>query len=205
MESSVGQCHLLRISRELRHSIYDLVIDFDPPTDISWQYKGGFGKDGYITNIVKTSSTKFSIPWVELLSTCKAINMEMIAYLDVRSNVGKEEHHTWTLQLATFGGFLKPSLWRQIPCPPAQARILVAKIDFTEKNAKFWGSGGPMPIVRFLYQTLNRILHYGPAFGRQVPLAEPLRLKTLVLRAKIGSSGASKEYVDTHPDPLWQF
>jgi hypothetical protein len=126
--------------------------------------------------------------------------VEIIAYLDVRSNVDKEKHHTWTLELAASGDRLKPALWRQIPCHPAKAEILVANIDFTDnggKNAQFWGDGGPMPIVRQLYQTLNRILHYGPAFGRQVPLSKPLRLKTLILRA---TTGSSREYVDTYPD-----
>jgi hypothetical protein len=52
-----------------------------------------------------------------------------------------------------------------------------------------------MPILRKLYQTLNQILHYGPALGRQVPLKQPLRLKTLVLFA---ATGTSYEYVDAH-------
>lgn len=196
MESPVDQCHLLRISRELRNCIYDHVIHLDPPTDTVWHYKSGRGKGGFYTTIVKAPGTHFSIPWVDLLLTCKAISMEIIAYLDLQSNLETEEHRTWTLELAASGGRLKPALWRQIPCHPDKAEILVATLDFTDESIQFWGDGGPMPVVRHLYQTLNRILHYGPALGRQVLLSRPLRLKTLVLHA---ATGSSQEDGDTHP------
>jgi len=191
MESSVGQCHLLRISRELRDTIYDYVIHFDPPTGTVSHYKNSFGKAGFSTTIVKAPGTDFSIPWVNLLLTCKAISTGIIVYLDVLSKVDKEEHRTWTLDLAASHNILKPALWRQIPCHPARAEILVANIDFADGHTSFWGDGGPMPIVRQLYQTLNRILHYGPAFGRQVPLLQPLRLKTLVLHVATGRKTGS--------------
>jgi hypothetical protein len=188
MESPADQCHLLRISRELRNCIYDHVIHLNPPSDTVWDYKDDFDKGRFHTTTLKAPGTNFSIPWVDLLLTCKAISIEIIAYLDLQSNLDKVENRTWTLELATSGGLLKPALWRQIPCYPAKAGILVANLDFTNRRAQFWGDGGPMPIVRQLYQTLNRVLHYGPAFGRQVLLSQPLRLKTLVLRATRGSS-----------------
>jgi hypothetical protein len=187
MESPVDQCHLLRISRELRYCIYDHVIHFDPPTDTVWDYRGR-------TTFVKTPGTNFSIPWVDLLLTCKAINEEITAFLDIQSNIDKEGHRTWILELAASGCRLQPALWRQIPCAPAKAEVLIANLNFTERT-RFWGDGGPMPILRKLYQTLNQILHYGPALGRQVPLKQPLRLKTLVLFA---ATGTSHEYVDAH-------
>ena len=192
MESPVDQCHLLRISRELRYCIYDHVIHLNPPSDTVWDYENGFGKGRFRTSHYNPHSTrhKFSIPWVDLLLTCKAISIEMIAYLDLQSNLGKEENRTWTLELATSSGRLKPALWRQIPCHPAKAEILAANLGFRNRKAEFWGCGGPRPVVRQLYQTLNRFLHYGPVFGRQVLLSQPLRLKTLVIRAMRGSSRA---------------
>ncbi len=39
-----------------------------------------------------------------------------------------------------------------------------------------------MPNVRQLYQTLNGILHRGPVFNRESPLAQPLRLTRLIIR-----------------------
>jgi hypothetical protein len=201
MESPVEQCHLLRISRELRHCIYDQVTRLDPPSDTVWQYKNSHNSDGFNTTIIKAPDTNFSIPWVNLLLTCKSISTEIIAFLDIGSSLGNEERRTWNIELtASDGGALRPALWRQIPCHPARAEILVANIGFASESTQFWGCGGPMSIVRNLYQTLNRILHYGPAFGRQIPLSQPLRLKTLVLRT---TTCSSRRYVDTHPDGVY--
>ena len=187
MESPVKPCHLLRISRELRDCIYDHVIHFDPPTDTVGEYKNNWRKARYSTQIVKTPGTNFSIPWVDLLLTCNAIKIEITAYLDVLSKVDNNEHRTWTIDLAVYDGLLKPAQWRQIPCHPIKVKFLVANLDFNE-NFLFWGDGGPRPIVRQLYQTLNRILHYGPVFGKQVLLSQHLRLDMLVLRVTRGIS-----------------
>ncbi|KAH8897551.1 hypothetical protein GQ53DRAFT_742592 [Thozetella sp. PMI_491] len=166
--------------REIRYYVYDNVTHFDPPSKIVWGYLEEF-EHGYQTKPTKAPDTKFCIPWINLLLTCKAIRMEVDAYVNMQSRVDKE-NATWTVELAIGNGRVTSSRWRHIPCNPTQAETLVAKLQFPHPKARFWGCGGPMPVVRELYQTLNWLLHYGPALSRQTRLSQPLKFKTLVLR-----------------------
>ncbi len=141
MESSSSRCHLLRVSREIRFLVYDLVIHVDLPSDVIWNCKDGFGKEGFFTQISNTSDQNFSIPWVNLLSTCKAIGAEVSAYMDSQSFLKEEQNRSWVVDLAAaHPSRIGPTRWRRIPCHPAKIETLVANIDFGT-NVRFWGCG----------------------------------------------------------------
>ncbi|KAH8884058.1 hypothetical protein GQ53DRAFT_829992 [Thozetella sp. PMI_491] len=191
MERPSDRCYLLEIPTEVRQAIYDQVIHLDPPTEVSWS----FGKwDG---SIAKTPDADFSISWVNLLLTSRAINSELQAYLALRRGFD-EGNRTWVFETACSSrglGCLTPATWRQITCPPADIDTLVAKIFFPNPRSRFFGDGGLAPIVSQLHGAFNRIFHYGPAFGRHTPLPQPLKLKTTVLRV---STSPHPEAEDIH-------
>jgi hypothetical protein len=185
MASISDSCHLLRIPLEIRYSIYDLVIHFIPPSDTVWKYKGGYANGEFYTTIFKDADTSFSLPWVNLLLTSKVLSEELRAYMSRPSGVDKHTKSCWELDIvAVQQGHLKTAQWRQLTCHPADVNTLVANIEFPDQRILFWGCGGPRPIVRQLYQSLNGILHYGPTFAGVHLLSQHLRLKTLVLNLR---------------------
>ena len=48
-------------------------------------------------------------------------------------------------------------------------------------DVKFWGDGGPRPIERDLYQTLNLLLHCGPRMDPGHPLPRAMKLEELII------------------------
>lgn len=175
------QCDFFKVPRELRQNIYDKVIFSDIGHQLVLAYKDGRGKGQYLTTttLVKNSGAHLSIPWLNLLSTCKAIKLEISAYMKSLSFLSAEQSRTYILDLVGVVSYLGPATWRQIPCRPSEVEELVVNFDLRYKRLRAWGDG-PTPILRQLYQTLNLILHHGPIFSRNYPLKQHLSLKSLV-------------------------
>ncbi len=180
---TTNPCHLLRVPLEIRHLIYDHVICLDTLSSTIWRFRDGYGHGGFSTTIIKPPVRSLLIPWFNIMLTCQAIQAEISDYMNTPSVVAHgQARGTWVLDLATVQrGRVKSVNWRQLSCHPTKVEVLVANLQFPAPRVSFFGDGGPMPIVRQLYQTLNWILHYGPVLSRRNPLPQHLKLKTLVL------------------------
>ncbi|KAI0448770.1 hypothetical protein F5B21DRAFT_496492 [Xylaria acuta] len=125
-----------------------------------------------------------TVPWVNLLLTCKSVNTELAAYMSSPLILGDESLRTYTMDIyGTNDGVLRSSTWHGIPCAPSNADAVLVNIHIEYGwcywRVRTWGNGGPMPILRQLYQTLNLMLHNGPILSRASPLEHPLKLKNL--------------------------
>lgn len=191
---------LLGLPAELRLRIYDNVIDFeihspeifvpfpDPDKedrrfkDNSFNLSYVFGK-----TTIKRRYPDEKLPppsWLSLQSTCRTI------YLELRAHIQRPEErqvddaaHTYAISILAKCGRLESLHFTSIPCPLKHCRVLQARITYREYGMmrRFWGDGGPMPVVRELYQTLNLFLHCGPKFDVARPLPQPLKLEKLVV------------------------
>jgi hypothetical protein len=170
--------HLLAIPLELRQEIYDYLLHDDVGLEVVHHFRRGSASRGATAILASTNDAKVSIAWLGLSMTCKTLEAEIKAYRDAAPR--RAEYRTYRLDINNIKhGITGPVTWRQIPCPPSQARRLNVNLDLSSREVHFWGDGGPMPIVRELYQTLNGILHYGPMSHRQRALAEPMSLDEL--------------------------
>ncbi|KAH8884057.1 hypothetical protein GQ53DRAFT_829991 [Thozetella sp. PMI_491] len=224
MDPRGPKCYLLQLPRETRQQVYDLVIHLDTPGETAWRFscmKGSF--KGSYASVVKTSDAKFSIPWVNLLSVCKAIRAEMKAYMDRPSLFQGEINRSWAVELVVEPLYkewlnrhfvLGPVRWLQIPCSPAKVETLHANIIFPRAHSHFWGNGGLQATLWQLHQALNSTLHYGPTFGLRDPLPLALRLKTLVIQvsrespqspSKIGIEGNRRRDEASRVEPSKTF
>lgn len=182
-----SRCILFRLPREIRHKVYGCVASLDVEPHLPARYAGKYMADcGFVRMLDTQPGAQLSIPWVQLRLTCRAMNTELSEYLDSAAFLRPEENRTMVVDVVAGRGSLVQAALRRIPCQPAKVDTLVADLDMRIENIKFRGCGGPMNIVRDLYQTLNWILHYGPHFSRTSPLGQPLRLKSLVIRASTG-------------------
>jgi hypothetical protein len=202
MASHIETCYLLTIPREIRYYIYDLVMHLSLSDETVWKYQHGFGNGGFFTRIYKESETSFSLPWINLLTTCRTISKEMRLYMSPSSAVDNPQKYSWILDIVAGQVQLEAAQWRQISCPPTSVNTLVANIEFPGGRAQFRGDGGPMPILQQLYQTLNRVLHYGLNFGGHRHLSQHLRFKTLVLNLK---TSPGHEYGSSEHHNSWVF
>jgi hypothetical protein len=97
-------------------------------------------------------------------------------------------------------GALKDVTWHKIPCCPSNAHVLLIHIHsengFQDPVLQLVEIHIGAPIVRHVYQTIERFLKNGPVLSRKSPLRRPLRLKKLILHLdgleqKAGDSGGS--------------
>ncbi|KAF7351215.1 hypothetical protein MSAN_01552600 [Mycena sanguinolenta] len=79
------------------------------------------------------------------------------------------------------GSISKTVAWRRIPCPPSSVRTLQANVAL-DVGTRFWGCGGPMPILSQLYQILNSFIHNGPLLVRGNPLSKSIHLDILIVQ-----------------------
>ncbi|KAI0190641.1 hypothetical protein EV127DRAFT_78125 [Xylaria flabelliformis] len=106
--------------------------------------------------------------------------------------LGDEAYRTYTMDVYGTGrGFLRSSSWQNIPCSPSNIKNILVNIHIDcgsrPRRIRTIGDGGPMPIVRELYQTLNLLLHNGPILSRTTPLQQPLKLKNLDVNVTVTS------------------
>jgi hypothetical protein len=182
-----NQSILFKIPAEIRHEIYSNVARLAIDWPLVTRYAGDHSrKIGFFTTLVENPGAKLSLPWLHLRLTCKAVAEDLERYMSSESFLGADENHTLVVDIIAAKHRLGSASLRRVPCQPSHIQGLVANLDFRDR-VRFWGNGGLMGIVRDLYQTLNWILHYGPVFTRQSPLAEPLRLKTLAIRVTTGA------------------
>ncbi|KAI0471370.1 hypothetical protein F4859DRAFT_485438 [Xylaria cf. heliscus] len=187
----------LGIPRETRQYIYDYVIHLDLNYEVVKLYKDGWGDGGFSTVMYKHPVETLTVPWLNLLLTCKSVNSELGAYMNSPFVLGDEDNRTYTMDIfASSRGVLRSSTWQRIPCSPSSAnsvsvniQIEYPKHDKPYRRVRTWGCGGPMPILRQLYQTLNLLLHNGPILSRASPLQHPLKLKNLDINATATSGG----------------
>lgn len=173
--------------------VYDYALRFDLNHAVVKLYANGRDNDGSYTRMYRHSDKALTVPWVNLLLTCKYVNFEVAAYMSLHN----EDLRTYTVDIhASSCGFLRSSTLQKIPCSPSKVNTVLAniRIDFEPHHEYFQivGDGGLMPIVRQLYQTLNLLLHNGPVLSRASPLRHPLKLKNLDIRAVVTSDDGSK-------------
>ncbi|KAI0973079.1 hypothetical protein F4678DRAFT_427900 [Xylaria arbuscula] len=190
------EASFLGIPREARQNIYDYVIRSDLNYEVVKLYQNDYAKGGAFTIMYRHPVETLTVPWVNLLLTCKPINAELGAYMSSPLVLGNEDNRTYTMDIhGTSSGVLKSSTWQKIPCSPSNANTVSVNILIkhgpSDWGVRTWGCGGPMPILRQLYQTLNLMLHNGPILSRASLLQHPLKLKNLVIHAAVTSDNSS--------------
>ncbi|KAI1311712.1 hypothetical protein F5Y03DRAFT_342067 [Xylaria venustula] len=191
------EASFLGIPRETRQNIYDYVIRSDLNYEVVKLYKDGWGDSGFSTVMYRHPAEVLVVPWVNLLLTCRSINAELGAYMDSPLVMNDKDNRTYTMDIhGTSSGVLKSSTWQKIPCSPSNVNTVSVNILIKHTprdwSVRIWGSGGPLPILRQLYQTLNLTLHNGPVLSRASPLQHPLKLKNLVIHAAVTSDNSSE-------------
>ncbi|KAF7344615.1 hypothetical protein MSAN_01943800 [Mycena sanguinolenta] len=174
---------LLGLPTELRLQIYDGVVHL--PIDCP---------------VVRLPSSQqpaqpvpvLAISWFSLMLVCKTITEELRDYLHTSGNTTYELEIDNTDPKQKQRSIAKTVTWRRIPCPPSSVRILQANLVL-HFGTGFWGCGGPNPILSQLYQVLNRFIHNGPLLARRSPLANHIRLNTLIVQ---GASLMKKAMID---------
>lgn len=162
--------------------VYDDVIRYDLDYEAVTRYGDGWDREsGFSVVMYRRPNTTLILPWVNLLLTCKSINAELGAYMSSPVVLRDEHNRTYSMDIrGSISGVLKSLTWHKIPCSPSNVNTVLVNILFEPKlNYSNWDNGGPMPIVRQLYQTLNLLLHNGPILSRSRPLQHPLKLKKL--------------------------
>ncbi|KAK4502993.1 hypothetical protein PRZ48_006420 [Zasmidium cellare] len=178
-----NRASLLGVPAELRREIYSHVFTTDIQHTILSEWHHTFSRDiGFksVPDLVKDE--KLTIPWLNLMLTCKALAIELRAVMMEPSFQADEQNTTYVIDLeATRGGMaLGAATWRQLPCAPVQARCIEAYYN-ASCGLQTWGDGGPHGITSGLYQTLNHLVHCGPRFDMKRPLPQPMHIEELRL------------------------
>ncbi|KAF8187035.1 hypothetical protein K438DRAFT_1973214 [Mycena galopus ATCC 62051] len=170
MSSQSTPSFLLDLPAELRLQIYDAVLDLPLDCKVaSWARKPS-------KQPAPAVPAHLSIPWLSLMLVCKEIASELEHHVHTSGNT------TYELEvdnLQNRRSIADEVTWRRVPCPPSSVRTLQATLTFTSIT-KFWGDGGPMPILSALYQVLNCFIHNGPVLSRRSPLDKHTHLDALI-------------------------
>ncbi|KAK4623966.1 hypothetical protein CLAFUW4_06209 [Fulvia fulva] len=172
---------LLGLPRELRLQIYQHVFDIDLHHKVLLQWRDTHtAEHGFKSVPDLNHGDKLTIPWLQLMLTCRTAAVELRALMQESSFLEQHNNGTYTLDLeATRGGMtLGPTTWRHIPCAPSQVQCLEAYYN-ASRGFQAWGVGGPHGITSGLYQTLNHFVHCGPRFDSERMLPKPSHLKEL--------------------------
>ncbi|KAF8138073.1 hypothetical protein K438DRAFT_1996397 [Mycena galopus ATCC 62051] len=170
MSSQSTPSLLLDLAAELRLQIYDAVLDLPLDCKVArWKPS---------KQPAQTVPARLPIPWLSLMLVCKEIANELEHHIHASGNTTYELEVDNLQSRRSIAGKVT---WRQIPCPPSSARTLQAAVTFTS-NTRFWGDGGPMPILSELYQVLNCFIHNGPMLSRRSPLDKHIHLDALILQ-----------------------
>jgi len=133
---------LLGLPRELRLQIYKHIL----PEDICYTID---------TNEIRTiaaskprpllhRSQHYVVPWILLLLVCKAIGEEVRSFIETTSSLAHDQEinsRTYTMYLDLQKRRAGPLIWRQVPCAPKDARVLVATC-VGDNHFHVWGDGG---------------------------------------------------------------
>ncbi|KAF8186973.1 hypothetical protein K438DRAFT_1973162 [Mycena galopus ATCC 62051] len=129
MSSQSTPSLLLDLPAELRLKIYDAVLDL--PLDCK---------------VVRHRPGRKPHPYQT--SKSMTIANELQYYVHASANT------TYKLEVNNLerrNSLVNEVTWREIPCPPSSARTLQATLVF-DSSTRFWGNGGPNPILSQLYQ-----------------------------------------------------
>jgi len=227
---------LLGLPRELRLLIYGYIRRLDVNWLVLESFHDEHDGDGYKATPVRSDPLP-CIPWLALTSTCRTIAHELGSSLwppkpeHVSAGAHKQApdltaSRTYALDVELIGSEQVGQVgWQKIPCAPADARTLHVTIhcDAADTEGCLWGCGGPMPVVRSLYQLLNLFLHCGPRLDATLVLQKPVCLLELVIEVKEarkvlghldeGYTVYDEDFVRTKPSEiyeqivsfLWQF
>ncbi|KAJ7816940.1 hypothetical protein B0H14DRAFT_2602316 [Mycena olivaceomarginata] len=165
---------LLCLPPELRLQIYDAVLVLPVDFDVRNQPAQA------------TPGALLPVPWLSLMLVCKTIAHELQHHVQTSTNTMYELKVDCSRRLAT--------TWRQIPCPPSRARSLQVELCLGW-NTRFWGDGGPMPILSALYQVLNCFIHNGPFLDRRSPLDKHIHLDALIVVLRVDEPDAEARRV----------
>ncbi|KAF8138074.1 hypothetical protein K438DRAFT_725594 [Mycena galopus ATCC 62051] len=168
---------LLSLPGELRLQIYDAVVDL--PLDCKVVRQNPPKRQAAPIPDIQVDGLRVS--WLSLVLVCKTIANELQYHICASGNttykleVNNAESQRSITEIVT---------WRRIPCPPSSARNLQADLDLDLKT-RFWGAGGPNPILSELYQVLNCFIHNGPVLARKTPLGTHIHLDMLIVRIRV--------------------
>ncbi|KAF7351188.1 hypothetical protein MSAN_01549800 [Mycena sanguinolenta] len=170
---------MLNFPSELRLQIYDAVVDLSLDCRVARRERKAFTMQP--TPNRDTISASLSIPWLNLALVCKTIANELQHHVQTSGNTAYQLEID---NLESQYSIAQTVTWLRIPCPPSNASVLQADLVFDLKT-RFWGAGGPNPILSELYQVLNCFIHNGPLLVRRSPLAKHIHLDTLILQIRV--------------------
>lgn len=183
---------LLGLPAELRLRIYEYVchleIDCTILNNIEHYMSRGI-KARLILN--QEANLRSNIPWINLSSTCKIIAAELKFFMLEASFLNSQINRIYSLDLEVYNAqtqdAVRKAIWRQIPCPPQHAQILVMNIA-TSSGFGPWTDGGPASLARAVYQMLNHTCHNGPRMIRRHELKSHMQVKDLIINIDIGGT-----------------
>ncbi|KAK4891727.1 hypothetical protein LTR27_009735 [Elasticomyces elasticus] len=199
----------LGIPRELRLQIYEKLQEKDLEYKVLDKWSGGFDTRGFFATPIRNAEARLVCPWLSLLLSCRAIAAEMQSLIRNQAQ-GDDKHSTYVME-TDIGGQESQDMgnviWQRMPCAPTSAKVLLVHC-YTDTRNNFWGDGGPLNLVRSMYQTLNLFLHCGPRLNPEKPLQDGhLHLRELVIHMHLrqganyftyadGSTGRSDAYTE---------
>ncbi|KAI1159160.1 hypothetical protein F5B18DRAFT_40785 [Nemania serpens] len=205
-----GRASFLGVPPEIRHNIYGHVICIDLDHKVITLYKDGWARTGGFSTIMHHRPEALFLPWVNLLLACRQVNAELSAYMNSGSVLENEDNRTYSMDIIGLSrGVLQAATWRRIPCHPSKVDTFSVQLRIENKKSqatrlRIWGNGGPLPVVRQLYQTLNLVLHNGPVLCRASPLSHPLKLKRMVMRVTAAKASGAEDSANVTPTSMTQ-
>ncbi|KAK5706119.1 hypothetical protein LTR97_001105 [Elasticomyces elasticus] len=175
----------LGIPRELRLQIYEELQEQNLECKVLKKWRGGHDSRGFYATPIRDPEARLIIPWLSLLLSCRAIAAEMQSWIRNQAQAQGDDKHSTYIMETDLGGQESQDMgnviWQRIPCAPTSAKVLLVHC-YTDTRNSFWGDGGPLNIVRSMYQTLNLFLHCGPRLNPEKPLQDGhLHLRELVI------------------------
>ena len=183
---TVERASLLGLPRELRLQIYIYVIHADFSSRPGKRCLAKVTTQENATKPASSAPPISQLPWCSLMLSSSAIADELHALMKESSFAQNNENTTYALDLkaSPSGTELENLVWKQLFCPPHQARVLVANIISSEDQVKFYRPGMVFnfsPILSSVFQALTLFLDCGPRMDSKNPLKKHLALEELVI------------------------
>ncbi|GIZ47010.1 hypothetical protein CKM354_001011200 [Cercospora kikuchii] len=173
--STAQQANLLGIPTELRLAIYDAILDADVDCDILDKWDEGFEDRGFWSRPSRNEQTRLDLTWCNLLLTCRTIHTEL------ESHMSKTRTGTYVAEIERNSHSITTFRWRRLDCAPRDVKSMIVEFKTEDPDCGFWGDGGPRPIVRELFQSLNLLLHCGPWLDVRYQLPELMHIGKLTI------------------------
>lgn len=205
MSTDSDQASLLGLPAELRLRIYQYVCHLEINCTILNNIEHYMSR-GIKARLILNQEANLgsNIPWINLSSTCRTIAAELKSYMLEASFLNDQMNRIYSLDFEVYNAqsqeAIRKAIWRQIPCPPQHAQILVMNIS-TSSGFGPWTDGGPASLARAVYQMLNHTCHNGPRMIRRRELSKHMQVRDLIINIDIGGiSRPPRSACNTDPE-----